>query len=114
MRLSSIAFHVRPNGPPNGPDPPCTSIPPLIVVKWICTEAGFVARPPPLIVPVCPGFSSLPSTNVAPGATNSPPLMVTGPSLRQVPPSGTTTFWYVPGASPPLHVVVLGAAPAEA
>src|SRR5215213_6763104 len=91
--LSSIAFQVMSNGPPNGPDPPCTAIPPLIVVKWIWTEAGFVALTPPVIVPVSPGFSSLPSTNVAPGWLESPPWMVTGPSLKQVAPSGTTTLW---------------------
>src|SRR4051794_38291365 len=32
--------------------------------------------------------------------------MVTGPSLMQTPSCGTTTRWYVPGASVPLQVVV--------
>src|SRR4029078_5384636 len=30
--LSSIVVHVMSNGPPNGPEPPCDSTPPLIVV----------------------------------------------------------------------------------
>jgi hypothetical protein len=51
-RLSSIVFQVITNGPPNGPDPPSTSIPPLIVLKWIWTFAAPVAWTPPLIVPV--------------------------------------------------------------
>ena len=66
IELSSIVFHVTSKGPPNGPEPPCTSMPPLIVVKWICTDIASVAWTPPLIVPVSTGFSSLPSTNVAP------------------------------------------------
>jgi hypothetical protein len=37
-----------------------------MVVKWICTDAAFLAWTPPEIVPVFTGFSSLPRTNVAP------------------------------------------------
>src|SRR5437667_17150 len=47
MRLSSIAFQVISKGPPNGPEPPCTSIPPSMAAKWICTDAGSVAWTPP-------------------------------------------------------------------
>src|SRR4051812_1131883 len=108
--LSSIAFHVIPKGPPAGPEPPRDSTPPLIVMKWICRFAGFVAWTPPVIVPLSPGASSLPSTNVAPGWTKSPPRMVTPPSLKQLAPDGTTTLLYVPGARKPVHAVVLAAA----
>jgi hypothetical protein len=41
--LSSIAFHVMPNGPPNGPAPPWDTMPPLMVVKWIW-EIGGIRR----------------------------------------------------------------------
>src|SRR5690242_5288430 len=112
ITLSSIVFQVMSNGPPNGPDPPWTSIPPSIVEKWICTDAAFVPWTPPEIVAVWTGWSSLPNTSVAPGSTNSPPRIVTGPALKHVPPAGTTTFPYVPAASTPAHVVVLPAAPA--
>jgi hypothetical protein len=40
--------------------------------------------------------------------------MITGPSLRQLAPSGTTTLWYVPGANTSVHVVVFEPASAEA
>src|SRR5512133_2639673 len=94
MTLSSIVFQVTSNGGPNGPAPPTRVTPPLIELKWICTEAAFVERTPPLIVPVWAGFSSLPSTNVAPSATDTPPLIVTGPAnVRHAAPAGTTTFW---------------------
>ena len=89
--LSSIVVQVMSNGPPNGPEPPCDSIPPLIVMKWICRFAGFVACTPPLMVPLSPGASSLPSTNVAPVWTYRPPRTVTPPSLKQLAPAGTTT-----------------------
>jgi hypothetical protein len=56
--LSSIVFHVTPNGPPKGPEPPTRLMPPLTLLKWIWTEAAFVACTPPEIVPVCAGFSA--------------------------------------------------------
>src|SRR5438094_3062065 len=102
------------NGPPSDPDPPCDSMPPLIVAKWICRLAGSEAWTPPVIAPLSPGFSSLPRTNVAPDSTKSPPRIVTGPSLVHVASSGTTTLWYVPAGRSPVHVVVLGLAPATA
>src|SRR5438132_13046947 len=95
-----------PNGPPSGPEPPRMSMPPLIVLKWSCTFAAFVAWTPPPIVAVCTGWSSLPNTTVPPCWTNRPDRIVTGPSLRQTPFCGTTTRWYVPGASVPSQVVV--------
>src|SRR5881396_3413241 len=94
-----------PNGPPDGPDPPWMSMPPLIVAKWICTFAGFVAWTPPLILPVLIGWSSLPRTNVAPGSMVSPPLIVTGPLPRHAAPAGMTSLWYVPAANLPVQVV---------
>jgi hypothetical protein len=99
-------FQVTSNGPPNGPEPPWMSMPPLIVLKWICTFIAFQAWTPPLIVAVCTGWSSLPKTTVPPCWTNRPPRIVIGPPLRQTPSWGTTTRWYVPGASVPSHVVV--------
>jgi hypothetical protein len=62
------------------------------------------------------GFSSLPNTSVAPCMTNTPPRIVTGPSLRQTPSSGTTDA-VIGTASVPLHVVGPGggiAAPGSA
>ena len=84
--------------------------PPSIVVRWICAEAGFCRLDAAGDRASLAGFSSLPSTNVAPGWMDSPPRMVTGPSLRQLSPSGTTTLWYVPGANVSVHVVVFAAA----
>src|SRR5262245_58779446 len=83
-----------------------------MVAKWICTDAALVAWTPPEIVPVLTGLSSLTSTNVAPASMRSPPLMVTGPLLRQTAPSGTTTRWKVPAARVPVQVVDEVAAPA--
>ena len=76
--LSSIALNVTSNGPPKGPEPPWISRPPLIMAKWICTDAASVAWTPPEIVPVLAGLSSLPRTNVAPCSTSSPPRIVNG------------------------------------
>src|SRR5436309_10155783 len=106
MVLSSMAFQVTSNGPPNGPEPPTSSRPPLIVAKWICTEAAWSPCTPLVMVPLLPGCSSSPSTNVAPGFTNKPPLMVTGPSLMHTAPAGTTTVPYEPGFNVVVHVVV--------
>src|SRR5438445_6866415 len=113
MRLSSKVFHVTSNGPPNGPDPPWILTPPLIVEKWICTFMASFATTPPLIVAVWTAFSSLPNTTVAPRSTTRPPVIVTGPSLKQAPSSGTTTRPYVPGASSPSQDVTALAPTAE-
>src|SRR5690242_5812479 len=89
MRLSSIVFHVIPNGPPNAPEPPLTSMPPLIVTKCSCTFAAPAAWTPLEIVPLSPGASSLPTTNVAPDPMTSPLQIVTGPVLKHVAAAGT-------------------------
>src|SRR5919109_4913080 len=90
------------------------STPPLIVTKWSCTFAASVAWTPAEIVPLLPGASTLPRTKVALASTKRPLRIVTGPVLKQAASAGTTTFWYVPGASTPVHVVVLGSAAAKA
>src|SRR5215213_10129376 len=107
MWLSSIVFQVTPNGGPNGPDPPWIAMPPEMSVKWICTDAALVAWTPPTMVPVSPGCSWSPRTNVAPSFTYSPLVMVMGPSMMHTWPAGTTTLWYVPGAKVFLHLVVM-------
>src|SRR5262249_1756270 len=45
------------------------------------------------------------NTSVAPDPTVNPPLIVTGPLEKHTPPAGTTTLWYLPGASSPLQLV---------
>ena len=91
ITLSSIAFQVMSNGPPKAPEPPSTRTPPLIVAKWICTDAGSVAWTPSSIVPVVHPLRSLPRTNVAPDPIHRPSRMLTGPRLRHTASFGTTT-----------------------
>src|SRR5947207_3060139 len=106
MRLSSIVFHVTSNGPPNGPAPPRSTTPPLIVEKWIWTELALCELTPPEIVAFTPGDSSSPKTNVAPAPTSRPPRIVNGPApMMQTAPSGTVTWPYVPGASVEVQLV---------
>jgi hypothetical protein len=49
---SRSVFHVTSKGAPKKPAPPEMLTPPLMELKWICTEAAFVACTPLLVVPV--------------------------------------------------------------
>src|SRR6478736_9245212 len=92
------------------PLPPSIRTPPLTWAKCTCSEAGSVARIPPRIVPVSvrpPSPGSAPRTKVAPSPTLTPPrtsMFAFVPS--HVAPAGTTSLWYLPEASVPVHVDV--------
>jgi len=72
------------------------------------SPVGFLRRP---LLESC-ALSGLGACH-APDLTNNPVRILTGPTLKQLAPAGTTTLPYVPDASVPSHAVVFTAAGAR-